>query len=135
MEITNCRSCGCLFNVFNKERVCPVCRQKLEDKFQQVKKFLEENPGAVLERVSKETEVSIKQLQQWIKEERLVLSEGCLDGVACERCGKLLQTGRYCQECKGRITNTLRSAMNTPKKESNRRTFDGIDRDKMRYIK
>ena len=45
MNVTNCRSCGRLFNVLSNEKICPDCRKKLEDKFQQVKKYLEENPA------------------------------------------------------------------------------------------
>ena len=40
MNVTNCRSCGRLFNVLSNERICPECRKKLEDKFQAVKKYL-----------------------------------------------------------------------------------------------
>ena len=54
MNVTNCRSCGRLFNVLSTEKICPECRKKLEDKFQDVKKYLEENPHSSMETVSRE---------------------------------------------------------------------------------
>ena len=45
MEVTNCRSCGRLFNVLSNETICPNCQKKLDDKFKEVKEFLDENPS------------------------------------------------------------------------------------------
>lgn len=42
MEVRNCRSCGRLFNYMGAP-LCPACQKKLEEKFQEVKAFLEEN--------------------------------------------------------------------------------------------
>ena len=46
MDVRNCKMCGRLFNVLNNERICPACQKKLEDKFHEVKEYLEEHPGA-----------------------------------------------------------------------------------------
>lgn len=110
MNVSNCRTCGRLFNALADERICPACRQALDDKFQEVKAYLEENPNASMEQVSKDNDVSVKQIKQWIREERLTFAEGSLDGIDCERCGKLIKTGRFCDECKSKVTNTLMSA-------------------------
>ena len=32
MEVRNCKGCGRLFNVINREVICPDCVRKLEDK-------------------------------------------------------------------------------------------------------
>ena len=42
MDVRNCKMCGRLFNVLNNERICPACQKKLEDKFHEVKEYLEE---------------------------------------------------------------------------------------------
>ena len=49
MDVRNCKMCGRLFNVLNNERICPACQKKLEDKFHEVKEYLEEHPGASVE--------------------------------------------------------------------------------------
>lgn len=107
MNVSNCRSCGRLFNVLSDERICPECRRKLDDKFQAVKQYLEEHKGASIEEVSRESEVTVKQIKQWIREERLTLSDGSLDGIECENCGALIKTGRFCENCKAKMASTL----------------------------
>lgn len=42
MEVRNCRSCGRLFNYMGSAALSGVS-EKLEEKFQEVKAFLEEN--------------------------------------------------------------------------------------------
>ncbi|MCR5677752.1 MAG: FeoC-like transcriptional regulator [Agathobacter sp.] len=118
MNVTNCRGCGRLFNQLNNEKLCPACVKELEDKFQEVKEYLNEHPNASMNEVSKENDVSTKQIKQWVREERLVFAEGSLDGIECEKCGKLIKTGRYCDECKANLTNTLMSAIDKPKVEA-----------------
>ena len=43
MNVRNCRKCGKLFNHIMGMPVCPACREKLEQKFQEVKKYIREN--------------------------------------------------------------------------------------------
>lgn len=54
MEVRNCRSCGRLFNYMGGAPLCPACQKKLEEKFQEVKAFLEENPNSSVETVAEE---------------------------------------------------------------------------------
>jgi flagellar operon protein (TIGR03826 family) len=115
MEVRNCRSCGRLFNVLSGERICPSCRQKLEDKFQEVKAYLNDHANASVDEVSKANDVSPKQITQWIREERLTFAEGSMEGIACESCGKMIRTGRYCEECKAKMANNLMNAIDQPK--------------------
>lgn len=61
MEVRNCRSCGRLFNYMGGAPLCPACQKKLEEKFQEVKAFLEENPNSSVETVAEELDVSVKQ--------------------------------------------------------------------------
>ncbi len=117
MDVRNCKNCGRLFNVLASERLCPACRQKLEEKFQDVKEYLNNHPNASVDEVSKENEVTVKQIKQWIREERLTFSEDSLEGIDCEMCGKLIKTGRYCESCKSKMAANLMSAYDKPKKK------------------
>lgn len=132
MEVRNCKTCGRLFNVLSSERICPDCRKKLDDKFQEVKEFLEQNPNSSVEVVSKETDVSAKQIRQWVREERLVFSENSVEGIECEQCGKMIRTGRFCESCKAAITNNLNSAIDKPKKAPVQKKTH--DKDRMRFL-
>ena len=132
MNVSNCKSCGRLYNVISNTRICPDCQRKLEEKFQEVKEFLKENPFANIDVLSKECEVSVKQIKEWVREERLVFAEGSMDGIECEQCGKLIRTGKYCDECKVKITNNLRQGINAPAKAEP--VKKERERDRMRFL-
>lgn len=132
MNVTNCKSCGRLFNVISDSKICPDCQRKLEEKFQEVKEYLKDNPMSNIEVLSQECEVSVKQIKQWVREERLVFAEGSMEGIECEQCGKMIRTGRYCDECRVKITNNLRSGINVPVNEGPKKKER--ERDRMRFL-
>lgn len=135
MNIMNCKGCGRLFNVISNSRLCPNCVAALEEKFQEVKKYLYENPNASIDVVSKECEVAIKQIKEWVREERLAFTEGSASGIGCEKCGRMILTGRYCDECRMKIHDNLSSALDkkAPKMPDTRNTKR--DHERMRYLK
>lgn len=110
MEVITCRSCGKLFNHISGERICPACQRKLEVKFNEVRVFVRENPDADIKTISEEKDVSVRQIKQWIREERLIFSKDSPVGLPCESCGKMIKTGRYCDMCKSKLQNNLRDA-------------------------
>ena len=132
MNVRNCKKCGKIFNYVSGPPICMQCREKLEEKFQEVKDYLDENPHATISRVSEEMDVSTKQIKQWIKEERLSLSEATADGVVCEHCGKPIRSGRYCDKCKMQLQNTLSSAITKPKQYEPQKTAKTGNR--MRFL-
>lgn len=135
MNVANCKGCGRLFNALSSERLCPECRKRLDDKFQEVKEFLEKNPNSSIDTISKECNVSVKQLKQWVREERLTFSDDSLEGIECEQCGRMIKTGRFCDSCKSRISNNLMSAIDKPSpttQQDSSRNRDTTNR--MRYL-
>ncbi len=132
MNVINCRTCGRLFNALSRERVCPDCKRKLEDKFQEVKDYLQEYPNASVDEVARENDVSVKQIKQWVREERLILSEASMDGVLCEKCGRMIRTGRFCARCKEKISDNLMSALDKPAEPS--KGIEQRDKDRMRFL-
>lgn len=115
MDVRNCRSCGRLFNYMTGAPICESCKKKLEEKFQEVKAYLEEHPNSSVETVSEELDVSVKQIRQWIREERLFLSVAGADGIVCEQCGAPICSGRFCEKCKAEMVNTFSGAIEKPK--------------------
>lgn len=136
MNVSNCRGCGRLFNAIADENICPDCRKKLEDKFQTVKAYLEEKPHASLDEVSRENNVTVKQLKQWVREERLSFSENSVEGIDCENCGRLIRTGRFCDDCKSRLAHTLMNAYPRPQAMKQDDSSRGGRRDgnRMRFL-
>ncbi len=107
MEVRNCKGCGRLFNYIGGMPLCEACRKELEDKFQQVKDYIYEHKGADINEVAEKNDVSVQQLRQWVREERLEFSESSQVGLACERCGAMLRSGRFCKACKDKLANNL----------------------------
>ena len=115
MEARNCKKCGRVFNYIGSTTpFCPACMKVLDEKYEEVKKYIYDNPGANINVVSAEMDVSVQQLRQWVKEERLSFAEGSMVGVDCERCGKMIRTGRYCQDCKSRVIGDLNRSISRP---------------------
>ena len=67
MELMNCRNCKKLFNYIAGEKLCPACKEKLEEKFQKVKKYIEENPRENINQVAEACDVTIKQIKYWVR--------------------------------------------------------------------
>lgn len=117
MNVKNCRKCRRIFNYVMGPILCPNCREAEEEKFQEVKKYVQENRRCGMQEVSEACDVTLNQIQQWLREERLVLSDDSPMGIGCEKCGKMIKSGRFCQECVNQMTNSFQS-VTTPKQMS-----------------
>lgn len=131
MEVKNCRDCKRLFNYIGGARLCPDCKAKLEEKFVEVKKFVEDHKNASISLVSEEMEVSVQQINQWVKEERLIFAEGSIAMIYCETCGVPIRTGRFCEKCKENMVNNLNGMY--PKNDAFSKK-NARDRARMRYL-
>ena len=133
MDVRNCRTCGKLFNYMGGTPLCNNCQKKLEEKFQEVKDYLRTNPHSGITKVAEEMDVSVKQIKQWIREERLSLSEAGADGIVCEQCGAPIATGRFCEKCKAAMANTFAGAINRPKMPEPKKT-EADNKNRMRFL-
>ena len=111
MDVRNCRQCGRLYNYIGGSmyNLCPDCIDKLEKKFTFVKEYIEqdENKNASIKQIAEDCDVTVKQLQQWIREERLTFSEDSPIGIPCEMCGKTIKSGKFCESCKQQMATNL----------------------------
>ena len=114
-------------------QLCPECRAKLEKKFSSVKDYIGEHPQASISQVAEDMDVSVKQIKQWVREERLVFSEDSPLGLECEGCGTIIKTGRFCEKCKRKMETDFQSVI---KKKPVEPQLDKRpkERDKMRYL-
>ena len=111
MDVRTCKSCKRLFNYLSGPVVCPSCVEKLEEKFKEVKDFIRETPHSSLKEVSEAKEVSVKQLKNWVREERLRFADDSPVGIECMNCGAMIKYGKYCEACKGKMINNLSHAV------------------------
>ncbi len=132
MEVKNCKGCGRIFNYMQGPPLCPACVANLEDKFQQVKDYLRENPKAQMNQIAEDNKVSIKQIKQWVREERLTFTEESQITVDCENCGAPILTGRFCDRCRMNLQNELSGAIKRPKKIEPQKS--ARQRERMRFL-
>ncbi|MDD3204252.1 MAG: flagellar protein [Lachnospiraceae bacterium] len=131
MNVRNCRKCGKIFNYAVGPIICPNCREKMEEVFQDVKKFVQDNKNVGIPEISEACEVEPAQIQQWIREERLVFADDSPIGIPCESCGCMIKAGRYCDKCKAEITKGFNP---TVKREEALRPQKQSERAKMRFL-
>ncbi len=135
MNVRNCRKCGKIFNYVSGIKLCAACKEGLEADFQKVKEYIRNHKGATISQVSEECEVEISQIHQWLREERLELSDMAGISLMCENCGQLITSGRFCDKCKREVTSGLNDIVNAGRKPvaepAKKVTRDG---DKMRFL-
>ena len=107
MNVRNCRNCGRLFNYISGIVICPACKESLEAKFQEVKEYIREHKGAGIQEVAEACDVETAQIRQWLREERLEVTENSALFLNCESCGTPIRSGRYCAKCKTELTRDL----------------------------
>ena len=134
MDVKNCRKCKRLFNYIGGQPICPACREELEKKFQEVKKYLIENKNATIPMVVENCDVDENQVRQWVREERLEFLSGIDAGVVCENCGTPISTGRFCDKCKTSMMNDLSSVGRKPVVEEQPAVKKTDHTNKMRFL-
>lgn len=134
MDVRNCIKCSKLYNHVAGPAICPNCRKSIEDQFKEVRLYIRKNPSSSISEVAEICAVDVKQIRQWIREERLLFSENSTIGIDCETCGKSIRTGRFCDSCKADVVNNLNTAYRKPVvKEEN--PYENLDKEsKMRFL-
>lgn len=112
MNVRNCRNCGRIFNYIAGPHICPSCREKQEAKFQEVKEYIREHKGAGINEVAEACEVDIGQIHQWLREERLEVTEDSPIQLTCENCGAFIRSGRFCDKCTNSVAQGFQSVLN-----------------------
>lgn len=106
----------------------------MDEKFVEVKKYVYDHPKIGINELAEEMEVSIRQIKRWVKEERLCFSEDSPVGIECENCGTLIKTGRFCKECKGKLSNGLKDAAGMNRPVAAAPVKKGSKENKMRFL-
>lgn len=131
MDVRNCKKCGKLFN-YNGESLCQSCVKEMEDKFFEVRDYIYKNPTANMAIVAEENDIPIQQIKKWVRQERLIFSKDSGISIDCESCGKPILTGRYCKDCKGKMTNTFSSVY--VEKPAENKSNKNSSKGKMRFL-
>ncbi|MFZ5945241.1 MAG: MerR family transcriptional regulator [Bacillota bacterium] len=124
MDLKNCPECGKVF-VYNNVNLCPACRKQDEAEFIKVKEYLQKNPKIGIFDLAEATEVDEEKIVRWVREGRIEGKNYSGISVSCDRCGKLIQSGRYCTQCSSELAKGF--YIFTQKDE------DSIDKNKVKF--
>lgn len=132
MNVRNCRKCGKVYAYDGVNRLCPACRKEEEEEFKRVKEYIYDNPGATIQMVSEATGVDAKKILKYLREGKLeIKSENSNLLLDCEKCGRPIKSGRFCDECKSQLEREFKSAIS--KEKDSRELRKRSDKDKL-YI-
>lgn len=109
-DVRNCKRCGKIYNYIGGVPLCHDCKKQDEDDFKRVKNYLYDNPMASIVDVSRELEISVQRIKNYLKQGRLEIIGG--DGnmiLECELCGRSIRTGRFCEECTNALSKDIKS--------------------------
>ena len=136
MNVRNCRICGKIFNYLSGAPVCPACRDNMEAKFQQVKDYIRENRGVGITEVAEACDVEPAQIRQWLREDRLEVTEDSAVFLNCESCGAPIRSGKFCEKCKQNMAKSFDQVLKTNRPEPPKpKKTDDSQSAKMRFLK
>jgi RNA polymerase subunit RPABC4/transcription elongation factor Spt4 len=108
-----CVRCGRIFNYLGfGHYYCPPCRKKDIEDFTKVKEYIYEHGVATALEVSDNTGVSLKTIEQYLREGRLEIPENSPIFIKCEKCSINIRSGRLCPQCATSLSNAMRVEMN-----------------------
>lgn len=110
MDLRNCIKCGRVF-AYQGFEVCSRCLDDEEADFKKVKEYLYDYPGATVIEVSEETGVSEKKILRYLREGRIEIREEDNLLLDCERCGRAIRSGRFCDECIAKMQKEFTTAL------------------------
>lgn len=134
MEIKACKRCGAIFQYITGKTICPRCKKKEEELFQEVKSFLRENPGSNMAEVSEATGAPIPMIEAFLREGRIEVTADSPMSISCERCGAKIRTGKYCDKCRNEVAADL-NGMAQAMKDDNKPEVKLHDGERMRFLK
>lgn len=103
MGLENCTRCGRVFNRITRD-VCPECVADEDRTYKRITAYLHEHPESSVAEVARATETEESRVLEFVRAGRLALKSG----VACERCGEPITTGRLCDRCAREVSAAMR---------------------------
>ncbi|XJZ26956.1 TIGR03826 family flagellar region protein [Bacillota bacterium Lsc_1132] len=129
-ELINCPNCNEIFLKNNFRDVCQKCWKQEEEDYNTVYKFMRkrENRAATIDQVVTQTGVKEETILKFIKKGRILLADFPNLGYPCDKCGRIIRTGKLCQKC----TNDLREDLKIFQSEEKRKQ-ELLKREKATY--
>ena len=104
-----CTNCNMPFNQVRNEEQCPACAASGDATFRRIKEYLYEHQGASASELVSVLGVSMRQIRQFLREDRLEVVGDGYSGLRCDKCGANIKTGRYCEACGREEENRIKA--------------------------
>lgn len=127
-ELRNCAECGRLF-AYQGRNICSRCLEKEDEQYTIVRKYVRDHSGASIFEVADATGVEEDKILQFLRDGRLE-SKGFTNVLECERCGRQISSGRYCQRCLAELGNELKEALPADKHKDDQISHEDFTRRK-----
>lgn len=111
MDLSNCPECGEIYIKSKFRDVCEKCWREEEAAYDTVYKYMRkrENRAATMLQVVEATGVSEALILKFIKNGKLQITQFPNLGYPCDKCGKIIRTGKLCESCASEILNDLKN--------------------------
>jgi flagellar operon protein (TIGR03826 family) len=108
MSLANCSRCGKVFAFFAGSRdVCQACIKEEDDNYLKIFHYLSTRPAATASEIAQATEVDIKEIYRYVRENRLRLIK--VDTTfSCESCGIPISQGKICDNCRQKLSQEMK---------------------------
>lgn len=121
-NLRNCSQCGKLY-IYSGRNLCPECLRQEEEEYKTVRKYVREQRDATISQVSKDTGIDEEKILQFLRDGR-IQSNRFQNALECQRCGKSINEGRYCENCKALIDANLKGTIAQREKETKDKAKD-----------
>jgi len=117
LSLRNCPRCGKVYTqVEGARELCPACIKREEDDYLTVFKFLTTRPSASAQEIADNTQVDIKEIFRFLRENRLRIVKVEAD-YHCESCGTPIHIGKYCENCQSKLKEEIQKDLDKLKAE------------------
>lgn len=109
MSLANCSRCGKVFPfVPGGKDICPACIKEEDGNYLKIFHYLSTRPSATAQEIAQATEVDIKEIYRYVRENRLRLVQFDT-GLHCESCGIPISQGKLCEKCVKMLSEEIKS--------------------------
>lgn len=114
MTLKNCAKCGRMFAGEDNQKFCSKCVENDDDLFRIVREYVYDNPDSTIQQTAEATDVPEEKILKFLRQGKLTL-KGDGVGLECERCGKSINSGRFCDTCAAEMSSGFKKAFGQDK--------------------
>lgn len=110
-ELSNCPKCNDVFVKTQFRDICQNCWKEEEKQYETVYQFIRkrENRAATIGQVEEQTGVEEEHILKFIRSGRLQITHFPNLGYPCDKCGKIIRTGKLCETCAVELRKELQT--------------------------